>query len=326
MTPFVVQLTDIEIDTILVLAKQLDLSPSDEPELFCEKAKELSKYIPERIQTILSDFAKNGSKTGYLLIRKIPIDILPSTPLNNNNKVGESTLLAKIQSLFVSYTFEMIAYEAEGYGRLFQDIIPAPSMTAKQTSLGSNVELEIHTEQAFSKLKPDILSLACLRGDENAQTYILPIQTIIEHIDFEDYQLLKQPLWEIGVDISFKLYGNDFIDGDIRGPISIINGEDKNPQLIFDQDLMCGINENANELLKKVVDIYYKHRFSHNLKEGEILFVDNNKAVHGRSPFFPKYDGYDRFLVRCFAKTKKNYDDCVDTREPGKRMVKSVYS
>ena len=33
---------------------------------------------------------------------------------------------------------------------------------------GSGVELELHTEQAFSKLRPDVLSLACLRGNPKA--------------------------------------------------------------------------------------------------------------------------------------------------------------
>ena len=110
----------------------------------------------------------------------------------------------------------MIAYEAEWYGKLFQDVVPLRAMEKAQTSLGSNTELEIHTEQAFSKLKPDILSLACLRGDPNAYTHIFPVQTILNNLTTEEKALLREPLWYTGVDLSFKLNNNEFIECKIK--------------------------------------------------------------------------------------------------------------
>ena len=59
----------------------------------------------------------------------------------------------------------MVSYEAEGNGRLFQDMVPNKELALSQTSLGSKKELELHTEQAFSEMRPDYLSLACLKGD-----------------------------------------------------------------------------------------------------------------------------------------------------------------
>jgi L-asparagine oxygenase len=224
----------------------------------------------------------------------------------------------------------MIAYEAEGYGRLFQDVIPVKSMEKNQTSISSSVELEIHTEQAFSKLRPDILSLACLRGNEKAYTYILPVQSIINNVSETELEMLKTPLWNTGVDLSFKLNDHEFIEGDIRGPMSIIRGdkdprlENEDPLLVFDQDLMSGITEESNEMILKIVDIYYKHRLSHNFTPGEIIFIDNNRAVHGRSPFVPNYDGLDRFLVRCFG--VYNYEYSAYAREYGGRVVSAIYS
>ena len=150
-------------------------------------------------------------------------------------------------------------------------------------------------------MRPDILSLACLRGDEKAYTYILPVGRILENCSSREIQMLREPLWMIGVDLSFKLHGQSFIDGDVRGPIAILSGPEHDPELIFDQDLMKGITSEAENLVKKIVEIYYHHRIAHCLQPGEIIFVDNRRAVHGRSSFSPKYDGYDRFLVRCFA-------------------------
>jgi L-asparagine oxygenase len=333
----IVELTNDEIEVMTELAMNISENPSISPELYCLQVKSASQRVPQRICTLLQNFAHKGTNTGFLLIRRIPIDQLTSTPENNNCKIGEQTLLAKIQSIFVSVISNMIAYEAEGYGRLFQDVIPVKSMEKNQTSISSSVELEIHTEQAFSKLRPDILSLACLRGNAKAYTYILPVNSIINNVTDTELEMLKTPLWNTGVDLSFKLNGHEFIDGNIRGPMSIIRG-DKDPRLenedprvvlddpllVFDQDLMTGITYESNEIIQKIVDIYYKHRLSHNLTPGEIVFIDNNRAVHGRSPFIPKYDGLDRFLVRCFG--VYNYEYTAYARENDGRVVSAIYS
>lgn len=332
----IIEVTIEEKTVLFDLAFQINAIPSDNPELFCIQSKECSHNVPQRIKNVLKDFAENGTKTGFLLFKninfdnivldsKIPISMtLPKTPENNNNKIGETTLLARIESILINVISEMISYEAEGYGRLFQDIIPIKKMENEQTSVSSNTELEIHTEQAFSKLRPDILSLACIRGDELAQTYILPIDCILQNLNEEENELIRLPLWKTGVDLSFKLNHAEFIEGDIRGPIPIIFGDKEHPRLVFDQDLMFGTNEKSNCLIKKIVEIYYEHRNEHNLQNGEIILIDNMRAVHGRSQFRPKYDGNDRFLVRCFAVYDYNYSSY--SRKNNCRTVSSIYS
>ena len=321
----IIEITQDERIQLFALANKLSVIPSREPELFCIQSKELSKQLPQCIIDILLSFLKNGSETGFLLIKNLENDEnIPNTPPSNGYKIGEQTILARIQSLFINVICEMIAYEGECFGRLFQDVVPVESMSKNQTSIGSSVELEIHTEQAFSKLRPDILSLACLRGDLEAYTHILPVQYILNNLNDNDKKLLREPLWKTGVDLSFKLNGHEFIDGDVRGPLSIIRGPLEDPLLVFDQDLMTGITEESDKMVKKIIDIYYKHRLRHNLKPGEIILVDNNRALHGRSPFFPKYDGYDRFLVRCFGTF--DYKKSEYARPNNSRTVGAIYS
>jgi L-asparagine oxygenase len=322
------ELTTEDLETLLNLAERITANPSLSPILFCEQAKEQSKHLSSHIKSILTSFATAGSETGFLLIRTVPLDdaTLPQTPSGNKYKVGETTILAKIQAILISAVSDMIAYEAEGYGNLFQDVVPLKAMEYEQTSLGSNTELEIHTEQAFSNLKPDILSLACLRGDPDAFTHIFPIQTILEHTTPEEQELLKKPLWKTGVDLSFKLNNNEFIDGDIRGPMPIISGPPNNPTLIFDQDLMTGITPEATDMIRKIVDIYYQHKLRHNLKSGEIVMIDNRRAVHGRSAFKPRYDGKDRFLIRCFATFDLSKSEYARENLSSPRTVSAIYS
>lgn len=322
-----IKLDNEELSILQNLATQITVSPSDDPEMFCMQSKDQSIRVPERIKHILINFSKYGSNTGFLYVNTgLLCDFTElKTPPGNNYKIGETTVLAKIQSILIHTISEMIAYEAEGYGRLFQDVIPIKSMANKQTSVSSNIELEIHTEQAFSKLKPDILSLSCIRGDLNALTYILPVKFILDNLSQDEIALLRKPLWLTGVDLSFKINGNEFIDGDIRGPMPILCGDDEmDPILVFDQDLMKGITEESHNMIKKIVDIYYKYRLHHNMKTGDIIVVDNRRAVHGRSPFSPKYDGYDRFLVRAFATYHYKYSEFA--RPNNGRTISAIYS
>jgi len=257
-----------------------------------------------------------------LLLRGAPVHFHSLTPANNNEKIGETVELAHIQAVLLECVGELIAYEAEGYGQLFQDVVPIQAMAKNQTSVGSNAELEIHTEQAFSTLRPDILSLACIRGDPNALTYILPVHEVLNKMTPDEKQLLREPLWKTGVDLSFKLHGEEFIEGDVRGPMPIVYGHKEDPCFRFDQDLMFSESEIGDHLLKKIVRIYYEKKFQHNLTPGEIILIDNRRAVHGRSPFYPKYDGKDRFLVRSFSVF--DYDKSAYARKG--RTVSAIYS
>jgi L-asparagine oxygenase len=323
----VIELSKKEHEEMEKIAFELrKINPIKHSDLFCKKAKKLSEKIPIRIKKILNDFLQN--ETGFLIIRTIPFipESIPKTPLVNINSIGSNTLIASIQSIFISYLGEMISYEAEGDGKIFQDIVPVSNMGINQTSYNSDVELEIHTEQAFSKIRPDILGLGCLRGDEKAFTYVLPLNKILENITKEEYELLLKPLWKIGIDMSFKKNGYLFLEGDIRGPFPIINNSSVNGEktLVFDQDLMKGITEESNYLLEKIVDIYYKNRIGHNLQSGEIILIDNRHSLHGRSSFTPKYDGNDRFLIRCFAVT--DYESTKYARPNEGRMVSAIFS
>lgn len=299
--------------------------PLETPMQFCANSKGLSNFLPKRIKSALLDFQNNTSKTGCILISNVPL--LESETDNVDGLIRNPHNLYRIQSLFVNaipYT-EMLAYEAEGGGRLFQNIFPRRTMANEQTSL-SSTELEIHTEQAFSKMRPDILSLACLRGDVDALTYILPVNTILANLSDSECALLRAPLWNFGVDLSFKMNCCDFIDGYKRGPLPIITGSLDDPLLRFDQDLITGITEPAKDIVAKIIDIYYKHRTEFNLKPGDIILIDNNRAVHGRSSFSPKYDGKDRFLSRCFAMYHYRYERSAYAIVPNTRMISSRYS
>jgi L-asparagine oxygenase len=231
------------------------------------------------------------------LYKNIATGLVPRTPHRNDLNIGATTDMARSQEIILKRYAPLVAYKEECNGSFFQDIVPVKSLASLQTSTSSEIPLEIHTEQAFSDERPTFLSLACLRGDPNAITYILTLEEILKHLTEEEVKILKRPMWICGVDLSFILGG--YPDG-LKGPMPILS-EDAS-QIVFDQDLMMGVSPEAQVVFDRIVDIWYKHKTDVVLETGDILVIDNRKALHGRSKFSPKYDGTDRFLIRAFAR------------------------
>ncbi len=283
------------------LAAAITCNPSTDPAGFCLQARACSESVPATLLKALRRFARLGSESGIFVVQNLPVGDVPTTPPDNTAHVGESLKPARVQAILNHTIGFMIGYEAEGEGRLFQDMVPKKAAAATQTSLSSKVELELHTEQAFSDLKPDWISLACAREQIGAKTYVLPVGVILEVLTAAEIDLLKQPLWITGVDESFRVGGHDFVKGDVRGPMPILQGDDGDLEIVLDQDLMRGTTDEATTLMEKLYEIYRTHRLEHTLKRGELLLVDNRRAVHGRSPFKPRFDGTDRFVIRSFV-------------------------
>lgn len=301
MTAWHVAVTPREAEDLMRLAAHLTANPTQDPESFCRDAKRAARQLPNRIAEALQDFRRWGSVSGMVLFSGLPVGPIPPTPVDNTSHLGELTVLARIQALLNEFLGHMLAYEAEGDGRLFQDMVPARTAATSQTSLSSTVELELHTEQAFSQLRPDYLSLACVRADPNARTYLMTAADLATRLGQAELTLLREPRWTTGVDESFRMDGQQFVHGDVRGPMAIMSGSADDPFIVLDQDLMHGVDPAAQHLLERVIALYPMLRQSHVLQAGEIMVLDNARVVHGRSPYQPRFDGTDRFVVRSFV-------------------------
>tara|TARA_Y200000002_G_scaffold16458_1_gene12839 strand:+ start:955 stop:1905 length:951 start_codon:yes stop_codon:yes gene_type:complete len=286
-------LSDNEKNKMYSLSFTLKDSCDHNIDVFLITAKYLSQELPENLKTFLKNFMNEYLTDDIAIIKNLPYDTKITTPEDNSHFIGENTILSRCQTIINEFIGEMVSYEAEAHGRFFQDMVPNKRLMKTQTSLGSKIELELHTEQAFSDLRPDFLCLSCLKGDENAKTYYLHVNDIINHLPSDNIDQLKQKLWDIGVDLSFIMNG---CADNKRGPVSILEGKN----LLFDQDLMVGHCDNSTQIIEKIVEIYYTYRKFYVLTPGDSLIINNNRLVHGRSSFEPNFDGNDRFIIRSF--------------------------
>lgn len=311
-------------EELLRLAKYVTEDPIQDPEAFCTAARRAAAYLPNPVAEFLRGFYRSGSPSGAVLFSGLPVDDAPATPADSRQHLGQRTMLARVQAILNEFLGSMVAYEAEGGGKLFQDMVPSRAAAATQTSLSSATELQVHTEQAFSDLRPDYLSLACLRGDPGARTFIITAKEIASRFTPEETGLLRQSRWTTTIDASFLGQGHNFEAGAVRGPMPVMYGAADDPFLVVDQDLMRGTDQVAQDLLERVNSACLEGRSAHTLRPGEVLILDNKRAAHGRSDFIARFDGTDRFVIRSFV--VRDLDRSRHARSGDSRLVLAAYS
>jgi alpha-ketoglutarate-dependent taurine dioxygenase len=70
---------------------------------------------------------------------------------------------------------------------------------------------------------------------------------------------------------------------------------------VFDQELTTGLDDEAQAAVRELSAAIDELHTSVVLQAGDLLVVDNDRCVHGRSPFAARFDGTDRWLQRAFV-------------------------
>lgn len=191
---------------------------------------------------------------------------------------------------------QIYGYKQEQSGRKIQNLFPIKKHQTEQISSSSKVTLEMHTEAAFHPYRPDYLSLFCVRGDSTAGTTFSTLSDILNELDEGTKDELRRPNFMTRPDASYMagISGNPMIR------TTILNNNDC--MLIFDRDLMMGMCTESTNALNRLIDVVEKVKRVVHLEQGQILTLDNEKVVHGRTPFNPRYDGTDRWLKRALIR------------------------
>ena len=264
---------------------------------FVARAASFAQTLPADIRAAVGEFRSRSHASGALLLQGMPIGRLPMTPPEptgptSKDQVSERTLLSVATLLG-----EPVGYLPELGGRLVQNIVPTRGASDRQVSTSSAVRLMFHTETAFHPYRPRFLLLLCLRGDPTAATTLSSIHEVIGDLSAETVEVLFQPRFRMGVDESF-LSGRQNLLG---APLPVLSGDRAAPTMVFDEDLMIGTDAAATASLAALGDAVSRRHASLTLQAGDLVIIDNARAVHGRSPYTPRFDGLDRWLQRTFV-------------------------
>ncbi|MEY4401389.1 MAG: hypothetical protein RL072_1254, partial [Actinomycetota bacterium] len=174
-------------------------------------------------------------------------------------------------------------------------------------STSSKVMLGSHTETAFHPHKPRYVVLLCLRGDALAATTYSDVNEIVQHLSVAAVDVLQTSEFVTTVDPSFMTNG----EPDARVTVTPLTKQQSGWVLVYDELLMSGTSTRAANALAEL-HVAVKRATKHVvLNGGDLLVIDNDRAVHGRTPFTPRYDGTDRWLKRALVVTSLPANDVV---------------
>ncbi len=258
-----------------------------------------ARDLPIEVDDAIVRFASEPPRSGALLVRNAPIGDLPPTPMAPETPVDKD-LSTELTLLTVARRLgQPVGYVPEHGGRIVQNIVPTQTDADRQTSTSSRSNLMFHTETAFHPFRPRYLLLLCLRGDPSAHTTLVSVHELIDRLPVDVVEVMFEPRFRTAVDASF-------LDGRANelGPARpLVTGTRNEPTFVFDADLTVGTDSEADDVLVRVRELIAEIQTSVVLEPGDLLVVDNNVTIHGRSPFTARFDGRDRWLQRAFVVT-----------------------
>ena len=258
------------------------------------------QHVPTRVDAALAKFASQSHRSGALLVRNTPIGHLPPTPATPSTVVSKDLATELVLLTVARKLGQPVGYVPEHGGRIVQNIVPTQTDADRQTSTSSRSNLMFHTETAFHPHRPRYLLLLCLRGDPAAHTTLASVHDIFDVLDAIDPEIVEamfEPRYRTAVDASFL----DGRENEFGPLVPLVSGTRAEPTFVFDADLTIGIDPAAERVVAQVRAAIDRCQTSVVLEPGDLLVIDNNVAVHGRSPFVAKFDGNDRWLQRTFV-------------------------
>jgi L-asparagine oxygenase len=270
---------------------------SDDPR-FLAQLPELAAALPPELRAALAELR---SRTGaaVLVVRGGPV-AEPSvpTPAHWRHAPTDAVLRHDLWlALLAGPLGQPMCWANLQDGRSFQDVLPIAGEEGQQTGHGSRDELAFHVEDCFSDDRCDLLALIGLRNRAHTPTTVAtaaaldPAGLDLEALAANDFRISPDPEHLRGADPRWAA-------GPVRPVLSATGRSAAALQLRVDPAFSAPLHPGGRaaaalaglhaQLSARLVDVA--------LEPGDVLLVDNRRAVHGRAPFRPSYDGNDRWL------------------------------
>lgn len=210
---------------------------------------------------------------------------------------------------------ETVSYRSENQGHPFVNLVPhaGKGRKARKSSQGmrghtDGVSFPFPGTRDESVMRmapaPDWVCLVCLRNPRNVPTRVVPVLPLLEQLGPELVQALREPQFVIGAQ-------GTFVDGmtNILGSPHIVDG---GALLVGDQEFMFRFSHsNVTAALdaapqgQAAIDAVEAYCGANGqsvvLSPGDLLWVNNRRAIHGRGEVGQGTGGQERWLLRTYG-------------------------
>lgn len=290
----------------------------DEP--FLEQAAVYAQELPRGLRSEMNRF-RLREPAGLCLVRGLPVDDgrIGPTPAHWRAKPRPSPTLREDVMFFLlaSLLGDPIGWATQQEGYVMHDILPIKGHEQEQLGSGSETLLTWHTEDAFHPYRTDYIVLMCLRNPDGVETTYASMDDV--RLDPELVRVLFQERFTIRPDESHLARNRGPLWRDFGAPealvrrsctridemnerpekLAVLFGDPAAPYVRLDPYFMEPPgDEEAARALDALVAALEERITGVALRPGDVLFIDNFRAVHGRKPFRARHDGTDRWLRR----------------------------
>jgi len=315
--PYTHRLTSRELAAIDALVDELARSyGSVETPDFADACTLAAQQLPRRLRELAHRFKNLHLPCGAVLLRGVPVDderIGPSPAHWDAPWRNPPTLREEItQCLLTSALGDIFGWRTQENGRFLRHIVPIEKDSGEQLGGGSSVTLVWHNEEAFHQLRSDFLSILCYRNDERAETILSYVGDI--DIPHDKWRILSAPRYVILPDKSHlpdqNISAHWRLDDDafahIRRmhadpqPVPALSGAREQPFIQVDEAFMRAVDgdEEAAQAFDWLLRAFDAGKTGIVMQPGDMLWIDNKRAVHGRSVYRPHYGPRQRWLRR----------------------------
>lgn len=272
------------------------------------------RCMPTRILQILEQQKSHKNLLPYFVIKNLPID----DDVCGSPNFLETGSMFKSGSLSENIITAIGAIIAEPYSIYFEGRELVNNLTAQHntkqdyTGLGSEVELDLHIENAALKhiaeddCSPRGLLLLGIRREMNnagPKTIVVDSRKAIQSLSQSDIDLLREENFIIRVPYRWRQAFSGGNRNTKRCPL--ISGPTHLPRLsaVFYPDMVLPVNNNAKKAQDHLYEAMKAVSLGINIFPGNLVYIDNRFALHAREKFTPTYDKNDcsyRWIQRVF--------------------------
>jgi hypothetical protein len=288
------ELTEGEVGAILPLVNEVASQHGSVEEAdFLDSASTYAQELPRRLRRFLNAF-RLREPSGVCVISGYPVDDLKigKTPGHWRKESGSSSTMEEevFLNLCGALLGDAIAWSHQRDGLICQDLVPIEGHKDEMLGSGSELELVWHTEDARYPYRGDYIGLMCLRNPDAVPTTFASIDEV--RLDPDQVEVLFEPRFVFRPDPSHPTDSE-------REKAPVLFGDPRSPYVRFDPYSMDRPEtEEARSAMDYLIRAVDENLTGVALLPGECLFIDNYKAVHGRSSFKARFDGTDRWLKR----------------------------
>jgi L-asparagine oxygenase len=292
-------LSEDDADRLLRLADQLRgrYGTPDHPQLAAEAPLHL-REVPDDLMLFLRRFVRE-EPAGAAVIRGRGVDdvALGPTPLRFDppEPTDLSVTLAFYLALIGYGLGELFALSNLQNGRPVHNVLPVPGDELDKSGTSSASTLELHTEDAAHPARADYLLLECVRNHDKVPT----VYSSLAQADLDPamVEVLFQP--------RFIMQSEPDHVGSL-GPaqqVPVLFGDPKHPYVAYDGYYLSVApgDAEAQTALAHLTACLQASATDLLLEPGDLVIIDNYRAVHGRNPFPARFDGTDRWFMRGFV-------------------------